>query len=72
MYKEGEEPNIGEFDEEGKGSQEVKDRESKNTPLWMRKSEDVTHEVSLCKSLSNDWKEHFVVKHFCVEGQFEI
>jgi molecular chaperone HtpG len=43
-------------------------------PLWMRKSEDVTHEehVTFYKSLSSDWEEHAGVSHFAAEGQLEF
>ena len=44
-------------------------RPAKNTPLWMRKSEDVTNEeyASFNKPLSNDLEDHLSVNHFSVE-----
>merc|ERR1712190_62922 len=52
--KEGDEPKIEEADEENE--KEAKEKMTKNKPIWLRKSEDVTNEecASFYKLFSND------------------
>jgi molecular chaperone HtpG len=57
-------------------TEEIQEWKKINTqkPIWTHKPEDVSHEeyAAFYKSITNDWDEHQMVKHFSVEGQIEF